>query len=97
MEGAVFELVSLAATAAATGFGYFQSRVFVRSKLRFVDAVQTMKAPIIAGVGAALVAAPVVAILPLVGAGTAVLFGLGVGTGVAAGARDIRRRVGSGE
>ena len=92
----VIELIGLAATAAATGFGYFQSRYFVRTKLRFVDAVQTGKAPLIAGVGAALIAAPVVALLPLVGAGTAILFGLGVGAGVAAGARDIRQQIGSG-
>jgi len=93
----VFELIGIAATVAATAFGYFQSRYFVRTKLRFVDAVQTGKAPVIAGVGAAIVAAPVVALLPLVGAGTAILFGLGVGSGVAAGARDIRRRIGTGE
>lgn len=93
----MLELIGLAATAAATGFGFFQSRVFVRTKLRFVDAVQTTKAPVIAGVGAAIVAAPIVALLPLVGAGTAILFGLGVGTGVAAGARDIRRRISGGD
>jgi len=93
----VLGIITLAATAAATGLGYFQSRMFVRTKLRFVDAVQSAKAPVIAGVGAALVAAPVVALLPLVGAGTAILFGLGVGTGVAAGARDIRRRINGGE
>jgi hypothetical protein len=93
----VLELIGLAATAAATGVGFFQSRVFVRTKMRFVDAVQTTKAPLIAGVGAAIVAAPIVALLPLVGAGTAILFGLGVGTGVAAGARDIRRRISGGD
>jgi hypothetical protein len=93
----VLGLIGFAATAAATAVGFFQSRLFVRTKLRFVDAVQTTKAPIIAGVGAAIVAAPVVALLPLVGAGTAILFGFGVGTGVAAGARDIRRRLGGGD
>ena len=35
----------------------------------------------------------VVGLLPLVGAGTAVLFGAGVGAGVAAGAKDVRRRL----
>lgn len=95
-EGTVVFLISMAAAAAATGFGYFQSRHFVRTKLRFVDAVQTGKAPVIAGIGAMVVAAPVVALLPIVGAGTAILFGLGVGTGVAAGAREIRQRIGTG-
>src|SRR3954466_2808769 len=92
----VFELIGFAATTAATGFGYFQSRHFVKTKLRFVDAAQSSKAPVIAGAGAALVAVPVVALLPLVGVGTAILFGLGVGAGVAAGAREIRHRLGTG-
>jgi len=35
-------------------------------------------------------------LLPLVGTGTALLFGLGVGAGVSSGARDIRKRIGSG-
>jgi len=93
----VLEIIGFGATVAATAVGYIQSRSFVRSKLRFVDAVQKAAAPVIAGVGAAVIAAPVVAILPVVGAGTAILFGLGVGTGVAAGARDIRRRLSSGD
>ena len=90
-------MIALAAATAATVVGYVQSRIFVRTKLRFVDAAQSAIAPVVAGVGAAIVAAPVVALLPIVGAGTALLFGLGVGTGVAAGARDIRRRISSGE
>ena len=90
-------ILNLAATVAATAFGYFQSRSFVRSKLRFVDAVQTTKAPVIAGIGAGLIAAPITLFLPLVGVWTAILFGLSVGTGVAAGARDIRQRIGSGD
>lgn len=93
----MLEIIGLGATVVATAVGYIQSRSFVRTKLRFVDAVQKASAPVIAGVGAAVVAAPVVAILPVVGAGTAILFGLGVGTGVAAGARDIRRRLSSGD
>jgi hypothetical protein len=39
---------------------------------------------------------PVVWILPLVGTGTAVLFGLGVALGVSAGAKEIRKRIGAG-
>ena len=45
---------------------------------------------IMAGVAAAVVAAPLVAILPIVGTGTALLFGAGVGTGVSMGAREAR-------
>lgn len=93
----MFEIIALAATGAATVAGFIQSRRFVRGRLQFVEKVQGMHVPMLAGVTAAVVAAPVTWILPLVGAGTAVLFGAGVGAGVAAGARDIRRRrLGSG-
>jgi hypothetical protein len=88
---AMLEILGVVAAGAATIGGYVQSRGFTRKRLRFVEAVRSPFAPVIAAVGATLVAAPVVAILPLVGAGTAVLFGAGVGAGVAAGARDSRR------
>ncbi|HKO19936.1 MAG TPA: hypothetical protein VJU82_13715 [Acidobacteriaceae bacterium] len=88
----MFFTITLAATAASAILGYTQSRLFVRRKLRFVDAVQNGGVPVLAGLGAALVAAPVVALLPLVGAGTAIIFGVSVGTGVASGVRDIRER-----
>jgi hypothetical protein len=73
--------------------GYAQARSFVTRRLRYVDAVHTAFAPIIAGVGAALLALPIVAFLPFVGAGTALSFGIAVGAGVAAGSRDVRRRL----
>lgn len=76
--------------------GYMQSRSFVQGRLRFVDAVHHFAAPLIAGLAAMLIAVPVVAFLPLVGAWTAILFGLGVGAGVSAGAREIRKQIGSG-
>ncbi len=63
----------------------------MRKKLRFVDVVQKPVAPVIAGAAAAIVASPVVWLLPIIGAGTATLFGVGVGTGVHHGARDARR------
>jgi hypothetical protein len=43
-----------------------------------------------AGVAAAILAAPVVAILPVLGTGSALIFGAGVGTGVSMGAREAR-------
>ena len=92
----MLELIGFAATTALTAGGYYQARQYVQRRLQYVDAVHGMRAPVIAGTAAALVAAPVVAILPVVGVGTAVLFGVGVGAGVAAGARSIRRRIGSG-
>jgi hypothetical protein len=84
----MIELLTVAAALAATGFGYTRSRRFVRERLRFVDAAHRRAAPWVAGAAAAVVAAPVVAVLPLIGAGTALLFGAGVGTGVAHGSRD---------
>ena len=92
----MLELIGLAATTALTAGGYYQARQYVERRLQYVDAVHGMRAPVIAGTAAAVVAAPVVAILPVVGIGTALLFGLGVGAGVAAGARNIRRRIAGG-
>lgn len=92
----MFELLGLIATAAIAAVGYFQSRAFVRRKLAYVDAVHKPFAAVVAGAAAWLVALPVVGLLPLVGGMTAILFGLGVGAGVAAGAKDVRRRLPSG-
>lgn len=92
----MFELIGLIATVAVAALGYFQTRVFVRRRLAYVDAVQNAAAPVVAGAGAWLLALPVVGLLPLVGGLTALLFGVGVGAGVAAGVKDIRRRLPSG-
>ena len=89
-------LISIAATAGATAFGYLQARSFVRGKLRFVDAVHGFAAPLLAGLAAMLIASPIVWLLPLVGEGTAILFGIAVAAGVSSGARDIRKRIGAG-
>ena len=62
--------------------GYFFSKDFTKRKLRFVDVVHTRPAAVVAGVAVAVAAAPVVWLLPLVGAGTAIGAGLGVGLGV---------------
>jgi hypothetical protein len=87
----MFELLMLAAGGAATVWGYVQSRRYVRRRLRFVDAVQKPVTPVAAGAAAALVAAPVVWLLPVLGGGAAVVFGVGVGLGVFHGARDVKR------
>ncbi|MGH7668522.1 MAG: hypothetical protein ACRENQ_03435 [Gemmatimonadaceae bacterium] len=92
----MFEFLGFAATVAATVFGYLTARRFVANRLRYVDGVHTLKAPIIAGVVAGLVAAPIVWLLPLVGTGTAILFGTGVAVGVANGSRDVRKRLTAG-
>lgn len=86
----MFDLLAFAATIAATAFGYITARRFVREKLRFVDAAQTWRAPVIGGLVAWAIATPLVWFLPLVGSGTALLFGASVAFGVRSGARDIR-------
>jgi hypothetical protein len=96
----VFQLIGSLATLAVAGgsslVGYWQARQFTQNKLRYVDAVHRVGVPVMVGVAATAVAAPVVWILPLVGTGTALLFGGSVAMGVAAGARNIRRRLGAG-
>jgi hypothetical protein len=89
----MLELIGLAATGAATFFGYTRSRSFVRRRLAFVEAVHRAGAPVVAGAAAAVAAAPLVWALPLIGTGTALLFGAAVGVGVRAGARDSRPRL----
>ena len=89
----MFFLLSFLAGTVLAIVGFAQARAFVTRRLRYVDAVHTAIAPIIAGLGAALLAAPVMAMLPYVGAGTALSFGIAVGAGVAAGSRDVRRRL----
>jgi hypothetical protein len=96
----VFQLIGSLTTLAVAGgsalVGYWQARQFTHHKLRYVDAVHKATAPVVAGVAAAAVATPIVWLLPLVGMGTALLFGGSVAMGVAAGARDIRKRLGAG-
>jgi hypothetical protein len=78
-------LIALAAGIA----GFILARRFVRRRLRFVDAIHSPFAPLIAGCLAAAIAYPAV-LLPMVTLTTAVLFGIGTGLGTASGARDIR-------
>ena len=86
-------LLSFAISTVLAILAYAQSRNFVTRRLRYVDAVQSRLAPIVAGVATALVASALCALLPLVGVGTALSIGLAVGTGVAAGARDVKRHL----
>jgi len=88
MSVLILTLISIAISLAVTGFGFATARKYVRDRLKFVDSVQTMKAPIIAGIVAWAVFMPLT-FLPFVGVGTAIVFGLSVGLGVRAGAKDI--------
>jgi hypothetical protein len=86
----MFEILALAITGIVTVGSYIKTRDFVYYRLRFVDRVQQPAAPLVVGAAAAVVALPVVAIVPLIGAGTALLFGAAVGAGTRAGAYRIR-------
>lgn len=83
--------IALLVAFAAAVFAHGSTRRFVRTRLRYVDAVQRGVVPWMAGGVTFLLASVLVPFLPLVGAGTALSVGLAVGTGVAAGVRDIRR------
>lgn len=85
-------MITLVLAVAAAAFGYIQTRSFVRRRLAYVDAAQGAAAPVMAAGAAFLLALPVVALLPFVAGGTALIFGASVGAGFNAGAKDTRRR-----
>ena len=82
-------MISLFLTLAAGAIGFILARNFVRWRLRFVDAVHSPFAPILAGLGAALLAWPLV-LLPTIQLSFAVTLGIGTGLGTASGARALR-------
>jgi hypothetical protein len=91
-------LIVLGVTLAISWLSYGTARRFVRERLRYVEGALRPGAAIIAGIVAAIVAAPVVGLLhvvPIVGSlvtgGTALVFGLSVGLGVRSGAQDVKR------
>ena len=84
-------LISFAVATVTAIVLHSTARRFVRNRLRYVDVIQKSIAPWAAGGVAFLVGALLVPILPFVGIGTAITAALAVGTGVAAGAKDIRQ------
>ena len=87
----MLELLLIGAAAGGIGAGYVKVRNFVRDRMRFVDAVHSKRAPLVVGTVATLAAGPIVWLLPVIGGGTALAFGIGVGLGVSHGARDVAR------
>jgi hypothetical protein len=83
-------MLTLLVTIAAGLGGYLLARNFVRHRLRFVDAIHTPWAPLVAGGLAFLLAWPMT-LLPLVSVAPALWFGIGIGLGTATGARLVRR------
>ena len=58
--------------------GHVKSRQFVGQRLRYTKIVEKPMLGLWTGLGAVVIAAPVVAVLPIVGAGTAIALGAGV-------------------
>ncbi|MCX5764615.1 MAG: hypothetical protein NTU67_08330 [Gemmatimonadetes bacterium] len=92
-----FSLLALSASLVVSWITFGTARRFVRQRLRYVDAALRPSAPIIAGLGVALLAVPIFNLLhliPLVGAivggGTGLIAAIGAGLGVRQGATDIR-------
>ena len=83
-------LTWVVATGAASIGGFTVARRFVRDRLRYVDAAHKSTTPWLAAGATVVAAAPVVWILPVVGAGTAFLVGASVGLGVKKGSTDTR-------
>lgn len=82
-------LVALAVAGTAAYVGHTRTRTFTRRRLRYTRVGEhPVGSGLVAGIGVTLVATPLVAVLPIVGAGTAMALGLGVGTGMAVGARE---------
>lgn len=70
--------------------GFVIARNFVVNRLRFVDAIRSPVFPWVAGLGAALVTWPVVALLPVLTTITSAIFGLGTGLGTRSGVRALK-------
>lgn len=82
-------LIALVASIVVAIAGHRWTRRFTRRRLRYTQVAQRPGiSGIVAGIAVSLLAVPVMGILPLLGTGTALLLGAGVGTGVALGARE---------
>ena len=77
----------------AAYLGYSKARTFVRDRLRYVEGIYRGSTPWKAGFIAGLAVTPIAWVLPVVSGASAILFGAAVGMGVAAGRRDLRRRL----
>lgn len=85
----MFDLIRIGIAMAGAVFAFGFARGFVRRRLRFVDAVRSPLAPVVAGGLAALVAWPLT-LLPLVTGLAAALVGIGAGMGTASGVKALR-------
>ncbi|HBU57876.1 MAG TPA: hypothetical protein DEB33_09040 [Gemmatimonadetes bacterium] len=87
----MFGLIATVIAGTAGVLVHMKSRYFVRKRLRYTSVVDKPMLGVWVGIGTTIVVAPIVAVLPIVGAGTAIAVGIGVGTGVAMGVKDSKR------
>jgi hypothetical protein len=87
----LFTVIGMIVTGVGALFAFGFAREYVRNRLRFVDAVRHPMTPWITWVAATIVLIPIVAILPMVGFGTAVLVGGAAGLGTSSGVKALRR------
>lgn len=87
----MLEVLLLLLVVGAVLAAHVGTRRFVRRRLRYVRFIDRPAGiGLAAGVATLLLALPVTALLPPVGAGTALLLGAGAGSGAVFGARDAR-------
>lgn len=94
MLGPLIGLAAIAVTLVAGVLAFGFARGFVRRRLRFVEAIRSPLAPLVAAVVAALLVAPLT-MLPLVKVVvtglTAAVVGLGAGLGTRSGVKALQR------
>ena len=94
MIDSVIAILALTVTVGSGILAFGFARGFVRRRLRFVDAIRSPVAPVLAAVGAAILVMPLT-ILPLIGAVvtglTAAVVGLGAGLGTRSGIKALQR------
>jgi hypothetical protein len=90
----VIAILALTVTVGSGILAFGFARGFVRRRLRFVDAIRSPVAPVLAAVGAAILVMPLT-MLPLIGAVvtgvTAAVVGLGAGLGTRSGVKALQR------
>ena len=94
MIDTVIAILALTVTVGSGILAFGFARGFVRRRLRFVDAIRSPAAPVLAAVGAAILVMPLT-MLPLIGAVvtgvTAAVVGLGAGLGTRSGVKALQR------
>lgn len=94
MIDTVIAILALTVTVGSGILAFGFARGFVRRRLRFVDAIKSPVAPVLAAVGAAILVMPLT-MLPLIGAVvtgvTAAVVGLGAGLGTRSGVKALQR------